>query len=59
MTSRLASPMLALALTACAAQPRPQAIPAVAGARQCPAFPVPPPELLKRPVKTDFLTPSG
>jgi hypothetical protein len=33
-------------------------IPALAEQRQCPAYPLPPEELLKRPVKTDFLDPS-
>jgi|SRR5215213_2044018 len=29
---------------------------AIAQMRQCPAYPLPPPNLLKRPLKTDFLT---
>ena len=50
----------ALALSACASKPQPpQPIPALAEARQCPAFPLPPAELLKPPAKTDFLTPTG
>ena len=58
MTTRLALPLFALALTACARKPPPpQPIPALAEARQCPAWPLPPAELLKAPVKTDFLTP--
>ena len=56
MTIRLALLTLALALSACASKaPQPQPIPAVAQARQCPAYPLPPAELLKPPVKTDFL----
>ena len=51
-----ALPMLALALSACAAKPdRPQPIPAVAQQRLCPAFPVAPAALLKPPAKVDFL----
>ena len=50
---------LALALSGCASQPKPESIPAVAETRQCPAFPLPPPALLKPPVMTDFLTPTG
>ena len=58
MTTRLALPLLALALTACARKPPPpQPIPALAESRQCPAWPLPPAGLLKSPVKTDFLTP--
>ena len=38
--------------------PSPQPIPAVAEARQCPAWPLPPRALLKPPVKTDFLNPT-
>ena len=49
---------LALALSACASNPKPQPISVVAEARQCPGFPLPPPELLRVPVKTDFLTPT-
>jgi len=49
-------PPLALALSACAATPdRPQPIRAVAEARQCPAYPLPPVDLLKPPARTDFL----
>ena len=48
--------MFALMLPACAARmPPPQPIPAVAEPRQCPAYPVPPPALLKPPAKTGFL----
>ena len=56
MTSRLALPSLALALTACGRSlPPVQPIPAVAEQRQCPAYPLPPADLLKPPTKTDFL----
>ena len=55
MTLKPALPLLALALTACANQPKPQPIPAVAETRHSPAFPLPPPALLKPPAKTDFL----
>ena len=53
-----AAPLL---LGACAGKPQaPQPIPAVAEQRLCPAYPLPPTELLKPPAKTDFLptTPS-
>ena len=57
MIMKRALPPLALLLSACAAKPQaPQPIPAVAEQRQCPAFPLPPTELLKPPAKTDFLT---
>ena len=55
MTTRLAWPTLALLLSACAATPKPQPIPAVAEQRPCPAYPLPPADLLKAPAKTDFL----
>ena len=56
MTIKPVLPLLALALTSCAATPKPpQPIPALAEARQCPAWPLPPPSLLKPPAKTDFL----
>ena len=55
MTLKPAWPLLALLLSACGQQ-RPQPIPAVAEARQCPAYPLPPANLLKQPVKTDFLS---
>jgi hypothetical protein len=59
MTMKLALPMLALALSSCAAkQKSSQPIPAVAEARQCPAYPLPPADLLKMPTKTDFLQPT-
>ena len=54
-----ALPLLALLLSACASQRRkPQPIPVLAEARQCPAYPLPPAALLKPPVKTDFLDPT-
>lgn len=56
MPIKRALPMLALALAACGGQQRPQPIPAIAEQRQCPAFRLPPSELLKPPVKTDFLS---
>lgn len=56
MTSKAALLLPALLLSACATKPRaPQPIPALAEQRQCPPFPLPPAELLKPPVKTDFL----
>lgn len=59
MIMRLALPMLALALplSGCV-KPSPQAIKAVAETRQCPAFPIPPASLMRRPVKIDFLPPT-
>jgi len=59
MTIRIALPLLALPLAACGGPPPPQPIPALAEQRQCPAYPLPPQELLKAPVKTDFLSPNG
>jgi hypothetical protein len=60
MISRAALPTLVLVLSACAGKPQaPQPIPALAEHRQCPPFPLPPEELLKPPVKTDFLNPNG
>jgi hypothetical protein len=41
-------------LSACG-QERPQPIPAVPEARTCPAFPMPPAELMLPPAKEDFL----
>ncbi len=55
MTMKLALPLLALMLGACASRPSPQPIPVLAEQRQCPAFPQPPEALLKPPAKTDFL----
>ena len=53
-----ALPSLALLLCGCAASPKlPKPIPAVAQARSCPAYPLPPPGLLKPPARTDFLSP--
>ena len=60
MISKPALPLLALLLTACANKPTPpQPIPALAEQHQCPPFPLPPQQLLKVPVKTDFLNPTG
>ena len=60
MTLKRALPPLVLLLSACASKvPPPQPIPAVAQERQCPAYPLPPADLLKPPVKTDFLTPTA
>ena len=60
MISKAALPMLALALTSCAAKVEsPKPIPALAEQRQCPAFPLPPDQLLQPPVKTDFLDQTG
>ena len=56
MTIRLALLTLALALSACAKTPAPQPIPALAEQRQCPAYPLPPADLMKPPVKMDFLS---
>lgn len=56
MTTKLAWPTLALALSGCGKAPSPRPIPAVAETRQCPAYPLPPVALLKPPVKIDFLT---
>jgi hypothetical protein len=55
MISKLAWPMLALALSACASTPRPLPIPVLAEQHQCPAYPLPPESLLKPPAKIDFL----
>ncbi len=56
MTSKAALPLLALLTSACAGTRPPQTVPAVAEHRQCPAYPLPPAELLKRPAIIDFLT---
>lgn len=59
MTSKPVLPLLALTLlSACASTPKPQPIPVLAEAHQCPAFPLPPAGLLKPPAKTDFLPPT-
>ena len=62
MISNPALPLLALMppifLGACAAAPKPQPIPVLAETHQCPAYPLPPAELLKPPVKTDFQHPT-
>jgi len=55
MIMKRALPPLALLLSACASQPKPQPIPVLAETHQCPAYPLPPADLLKPPVKTDFL----
>jgi hypothetical protein len=64
MISKPALPLLALLLPvlllgACASSPKPQPLPVLAETRQCPAYPLPPAALLKAPVKTDFLSPTG
>ena len=60
MILKRALPPLALLLGACAAKPQaPQPIPALAEQHQCPAYPLPPPDLLKPPAKTDFLSPTA
>ena len=60
MHSKLAWPMLAFALSACASKPiEVQPIAALAEERQCPSYPLPPAELIKLPARTDFLTPTG
>ena len=59
MTMKRALPALVLLLSACASKPQsPQAIPALAEQRQCPAYPLPPAALLRAPAKTDFLNPT-
>ena len=58
MRLKPAWPTLALALASCAPQPKVQPIPVLAEARQCPAYPLPPPGLLKPPAKIDFQTPT-
>ena len=56
MRSNAALPMLALTLSSCASTPEaPQPIPVVAETRQCPAYPLAPADLIKPPIKTDFL----
>ena len=59
MTSKIAWPLLAAALTACAAKEKLAPIPAVAETRTCPAYPLPPADLIKSPAKTDFLIPTA
>jgi len=54
VTSKTALPLFALTLSACASDPKPQLIPALAEAHQCPAYPLPPAALLNPPAKTDF-----
>jgi len=48
--------LLGLALASCASSPKPQPIPVLAETHQCLAYPLPPGELLKIPVKLDFLS---
>ena len=55
MTMKRALPLLALLLSACAQVPGAAADPRAGGQRQCPAYPLPPADLLKPPAKTDFL----
>lgn len=58
MISKAVLPLLALVLASCSAmQEAPQPIPALAEQRQCPPYPLPPAQLIKPPVKTDFLRP--
>ena len=45
-------------LGACASDPKPQPIPVFAETHHCPAYRLPPADLLKPPVKTDFLKPT-
>ena len=59
MNIRHALPLLALTLSACAANKPPQPIPVMAEQRQCPVYPLPPEELLKAPIKTNFQAPTG
>ena len=59
MILKAALPLLALLPSACAGASKPlEPIPALAEQRQCPAYPLPPVALLKRPMKTDFLDPT-
>ena len=59
MIFKPALPLLAPLLAACAARtPLPQPIPVLAEQRQCPAYPLPPPALIKPPAKTAFLGPT-
>jgi hypothetical protein len=59
MISKAALLLPALTLAACASKPTPpQPIPALAEARQCPTFALPPEALLKAPAKIDFLNPT-
>lgn len=55
MTLKHALPLLVLTLGACGLRPTPRPIPVLAETHRCPAFPLPPPALLKPPAKTDFL----
>ena len=57
MTLKPALPMLALALSSCASNPAPKAIPVLAQQHQCATYPLPPASLLKPPARIDFLPP--
>jgi hypothetical protein len=60
MTCRYALPLLALVLSGCASKPgAPQPISGVAEQRQCPPYPRPPANLMKPPIKPDFLSPTA
>jgi hypothetical protein len=59
MIMKCAWPPLALLLPtcllgACTTAPKPQPIPVLAEAHQCPGFPLPPPALFKPPAKTQL-----
>jgi len=56
---RFVLPPLVLLLGACAQSPSPRPIPVLAEQHRCPAFPLPPKELLKPPAKIDFLSETG
>ena len=55
MITKRVWPLLALLLSACASQPKPQPVPVLAEVHECPRYPLPPAALLKPPAKTDFL----
>jgi len=57
MIMKNALPLLVLLPSGCAS-PQPRPIPVLAETRECPAYPLPPPALLKPPATTDFLTPT-
>ena len=59
MNLKIALPLLVLLPGACAQTTRPQSLPALAEQRQCPAYPLPPADLLKPPVKVDFFGPTN
>lgn len=56
--SLLASASLLLLCSACGPKPRPvlEVRPVIS---RCPAYPLPPAELIRRPARTDFLSPSA